>query len=125
MASEPVTVWVAADASGTQWISRDRPCWIGQVLEYDIHQPFDMFSAAFGINVPPSNCVEYVMLPADQYREMQRPQPADLSPVERVKLIAKLAVNLSSQGYYSTVADACADAEKFIAAAREIESGVK
>ncbi len=124
MASDPVTVWVANGRDG---------CYAWETKPYIEDGIWNGHSSVMVVDplakyVPPGQCREYVMIPADQYREMQRPQPAELSPV--AKLIAELATRFNHDNRMS-VSDACSLAAAHIngamsiSAAYEIESEVK
>ncbi len=122
---DPVTVWVANGRDG---------CYAWETKPYVKGGIWDGSSPVMVVDplakyVPLGGCVEYVMIPASEYREMQRPQPAELSPV------AKLIAELSHQHYISpdcgspeienSVNDATQIVKLAIATARDIESEVK
>lgn len=116
-----VSVWVATDPNGSQWMSKDEPQWIDNELGYDIHEPFDYLSMATGVNVPPGECREFVLIPTDEYTPQQQ---AGLS--ETAKLIAELAhrhyisPSSGSPEIHNAVGDAKEIVALSIAAASEI-----
>lgn len=120
MASEPVTVWVANGRDG---------CYAWETKPYIEDGIWNGHSSVMVVDplakyVPPGQCREYVMIPADQYREMQRQKPAELSPVAR--LIAELAhsrhIDPDAPSMRDCLLLATETVKTAIAAAREIES---
>lgn len=117
---DPVTVWVANGRDG---------CYAWETKPYVKGGIWDGSSPVMVVDplakyVPPGECVEYVMVPADQYRSQQRPQPAELSPVAR--LIAELAhsrhIDPDAPSMRDCLLLATETVKTAIAAAREIES---
>jgi hypothetical protein len=122
MASEPVTVWVATDENRDQYIFCSKPEWHKTLWNSD--DTYEQLPDEIGISVAPGECVEYVMLTADQYRSQQRQKPAELSPVAR--LIAELAhsrhIDPDAPSMRDCLLLATETVKTAIAAAREIES---
>lgn len=120
MSSEPVTVWVSTDDNGRSLLRLSEPENVGGVWYCG-----DMALVLHNSPVPPGECREYVLIPADQYRSQQ--PTAELSPV--AKLIAELSVSAAieyakagnAMTVERTVDLAAAHVEKAIAAARKIE----
>jgi len=79
MSSEPVTVWVSTDDNGRSLLRLSEPENVGGDMALVLHNS----------HVPPGECREFVLIPADQYRH----PTAELSPV--AKLIASISATLA------------------------------
>lgn len=77
--SNGVRVWIGTDADGSQRItSGPKPKWVDDCV-FDMREPFDDFEQGHGISVPPGECREYILIPADATQD--QPQPVAVTPL--------------------------------------------
>lgn len=75
-----VRVWIATDGDGIQWIAtREKPKLIYDGCRFDMREPFDTFQQRHGINVPPGECREFIIVPAESTQA--EPQPVAVPPL--------------------------------------------